>query len=139
MTAATEELVILDMAQTAHALEELTNAVRALVNDQRKPLAMLRLAAGSTIFAPYQLRVTTIILTATAAAVITLHKGSETWDFPFAGADTKILPIPMIIGAGLDLSITASAGTGAAWLVGTSEPDRPSGFAASAHAETEHF
>lgn len=59
-----------------------------------------------------------LILAATAAATLSLVVGSSTlFTFPFAGADTKVIPFFVNIGPGVDLTVTASAGTGTGFII----------------------
>lgn len=63
-------------------------------------------------------------LTHTAAASVTLTVGNRTWVFNIGanGAGFPPLPFPIIFDRGVDIFVTASAGTlGACWLTYTPE------------------
>lgn len=60
-----------------------------------------------------------LILKLDVAGVISLRVGPGVTDtFPFAGADTKVIPFPFMIDRGIDVSLTATAGSPTGFLVG---------------------
>lgn len=65
-----------------------------------------------------QLRTTLIVITASAAAAVTLYVGTSAYKvYQFSGPDTRVFPLITAIGAGVDLSVSASAGTATAYLI----------------------
>jgi hypothetical protein len=64
------------------------------------------------------MRTDLIVISVSAACTVGLVIGSGTqFTFNFSGADTRVIPYITAIGAGVDMSITVSAGTGTAYLV----------------------
>lgn len=100
-----------------------------LVNQSATPLQTVQVSAGtapttqSPTYTTYhqKLRLVGIVLTATAACVITLTIGGESYLFPFAVADTKSFLFPKIIGRGIDITIATTAGTAVAFLSAQTE------------------
>lgn len=100
-----------------------------LVTQSATPLQLVQVSAGtapttaSPTYTTYhqKLRLVNLVLTATAAAVITLTIGGETFLFPFAAANTVTFPFPKIIGRGIDITIATTAGTVVAFLSAQTE------------------
>jgi hypothetical protein len=65
-----------------------------------------------------RIRITDIVLTSTAAAVVTLLIGVSPRSYIFGAADTKWLPLPLTIEPGVNIGIATTAGVATAYLIG---------------------
>jgi hypothetical protein len=75
-----------------------------------------------------RLRASTLVVSVSAAATIAVLIGSATFmSFDVGAAElTKIVPLPIVIDAGKDVTVTTSAGAiRTAFLLGKPESDRP--------------
>lgn len=60
-----------------------------------------------------------LVLTSTVAAVVTVQVGSAAFfSFPFAVADTKIIPFPVTFDRGVDHALTTTAGVASGFVTG---------------------
>jgi hypothetical protein len=60
-----------------------------------------------------------LVITSSVAAVVTLEVGSAgLMSFPFAAADTKVIPFPVLFDRGVDHSLSTSAGVASGFVVG---------------------
>lgn len=59
-----------------------------------------------------RMRIYSAVLTASAAAVVTLQVGGIAYTFPFAAADTKVVPLSIVVERGQDVFFTTTGGAG---------------------------
>lgn len=73
-----------------------------------------------------RVRVRNLVVSVSAAATITVRIGSAAYLlFDMGGADVRVLPLPLTIDSGTDVTVTASAGTvRAAYFEGYAEVQR---------------
>ena len=109
-----ESLSQLVAAQNVY-LERIADASEAQRQTPRLTQVNLTATPFSTTVA---LRSEFIVISVSAACTVTLTVGSAAaFVFNFAGADIRTIPYVQMIGRGVDLSITVSAGTGSAYLL----------------------
>lgn len=68
-----------------------------------------------------RLRVSMFVFSCDAAATITLAVGTGSRTFVLGGPDTKIVPLPIVVERGMDITLTATAGNVSGYFVGTRE------------------
>ena len=111
-----------ELKQKLTAMVEEHFPAKTFAAGQRMPLHLFlsvyeKKFCGGVLPALYARPVT--VIAETDAGVVTLRIGSAAFDtFPFAAADTKVLPFPVIIDRGIDVALTSSAGNASGYLVG---------------------
>jgi hypothetical protein len=114
-------------------LDQIRAALGALVDAtvrQESPAASIYFAmpaaTGRNDFPqPNRVRLTNLVFSISAAAVVTITIGTAAYAiFQLAAADTRVIPFPLTIAEGTDVVVTVSAGTLiAAFFTGYVEAD----------------
>lgn len=115
------EIEIVDPFERMNGL--LGDIFRALSNrgDDTRIWDLTGIGAAGPLSQHPRFRVRDLVVTVDAAAAVTFTVGTFSRVFNFAMADTKVIPLPVIIERGTDVTLAASAGTVGGYLIGTTE------------------
>lgn len=104
-------------------LTEIRDALRGVIRGGEMEFQFDGSVAGNLLGgSTYErLRVSYLVFSTIAAATVTLTTGTRTRVWSVPAADTRIVPLPIVIERGLTITLTGSAGVVTGHLVATPE------------------
>lgn len=111
-----------EVNEVVSALDGLRQAIEKVVT-YRPPEQSSFILTSAPQATHVRMRLYWAVITTTAAAVVTLNVGGLDYLFPFAAADTKVVPLSIVVERGQDvfLSTTGGAGSTTGYLIYTPE------------------